>query len=101
MSSIGFRVGERVEVIGSGTGFENSYYAARIIQWARHHVRVRYETLTDDNGEGPLEENVRINSVRPYPANIVAYYSPGDSVDVWHNEGWWRGKYRRFDIVNI
>lgn len=55
MTANGYRVGDRVEVIGSSEGFENSYYAAGIIGWSRRHGTVRYETLVDENDDVPLD----------------------------------------------
>lgn len=97
MAINGYHIGERIEVLGTEQGFENSYYAATIISRSLNYLGVRYETLSDGENEMPLEEFVSANNVRPYPADLDVEFHRGDIVDVWHNDGWWVGRYRRYD----
>ena len=88
-----------MEILGFEPGLENSYYGAEFRDQTNNRVGVVYETLHDDDEE-PLYEQAPYRNVRPYPARIEAQLSPGDEVDVWFNDGWWQGRYRRYDADN-
>lgn len=85
-----FAVGSRVEVIGRGLAFHNSFYAATLIEVDERKGWVEYEALVDDQGERVIEE-VRLRRLRPFPPLVVIQLSVGDIVDVYDRGGWWRG----------
>ena len=85
-------IGNRVEIIGRDDGMENSFYAGSIVGFTWNaRVRVKYETLTDYNGQPLIEEFTR-SDIRPYPANVNVIIRVGDLVDAWSGDGWWMGK---------
>ncbi|KAL4559759.1 hypothetical protein LXL04_031904 [Taraxacum kok-saghyz] len=53
-----------------------------------------YDTLHDDDGK-QLEELISIRRLRPPPPKVDARMVIAGLVDVWHNEGWWVGRYTR------
>lgn len=84
-----FQIGSRVEIIGKGPVFHNSFFAARLLDMNERKAWVQYETLIDDQGEHVIEE-VRLRQVRPYPGMVVIQLDVGDIVDVYDRGGWWR-----------
>ncbi|KAL4587768.1 hypothetical protein LXL04_000642 [Taraxacum kok-saghyz] len=61
-----YKVVMRVEIVGHSDGFWNSYYGAKVLRVDQTKLRVIYEELIDDD--------------------------EGDDVDVYDQDGWWRGE---------
>ncbi|KAL4591703.1 hypothetical protein LXL04_004674 [Taraxacum kok-saghyz] len=72
--------GMRVEVIGHGDLYVNSYYAATVLHSDQQNVAVSYEERFNHNGEH-LEEEIDVKHVRPYPPDVENYLNEGDNVD--------------------
>ena len=90
----------RVEVIGNEPGMENSLYEATALLLIPRKVQIVYETLDDDDEGEPLIELANFENIRPYPSPVLVDFLPGDDVDVWFHDGWWRGTYDHHEPEN-
>ncbi|CAI9089218.1 OLC1v1023751C1 [Oldenlandia corymbosa var. corymbosa] len=92
-----YKRGDRVEVIDSEEGFEGSYYGAVIVTKLNgDEYIVTYDTLLKEDLSGPLREVVEADNLRPKPpppeGDQPTRYRLYQSVDVFHNDGWWVGR---------
>lgn len=93
-----FPVGAAVEVRVDDPGFEGSLYEATVegyLPSGRGYV-VAYDTLAsrEDGGGSPLREHVAAAAVRPRPPAAAPprrEFALHETVDAFHNEGWWAG----------
>lgn len=84
--------GSRVEIVGYEGDLKYSFYAGTIVGYTMNaRVVVKYETLSQDNGQARIECFTR-SDIRPYPAGVNVDIGVGDQVDVWDDHGWWFGK---------
>ncbi|KAL4590701.1 hypothetical protein LXL04_003642 [Taraxacum kok-saghyz] len=89
-TKVKYPVATRVEIKGHEDGFLWSYYAARVLRHGNDKYLVKYEELIDDHGE-KVEDWIAIQHIRPYPPKVPYIVDEGDDVDVFDNDGWWRG----------
>ncbi|TVU25754.1 hypothetical protein EJB05_28261, partial [Eragrostis curvula] len=96
-----FPVGTPVEVRSDDQGFQGSYYEATVVGHTpsgRGYV-VAYATLTTQEGAGgePLRERAAAADVRPRPPEEPRRraFAVHETVEAFHNDGWWAGVVRR------
>ncbi|KMT01845.1 hypothetical protein BVRB_9g210360 [Beta vulgaris subsp. vulgaris] len=92
-----FKPGDQVEVCCKEEGFRNSFYPATIISEINtNEYIVQYNTLLTADESHPHREFLSAIDLRPVPPEISAteFYHK-DEVDVYANEGWWKGKVTR------
>ncbi|KAG0600939.1 hypothetical protein M758_11G072200 [Ceratodon purpureus] len=104
-----FKPGDEIEVLSQDSGLRGCWFKATITRRVSKRLKVRYDKLQNEDGEGNLEEwvsawrlagpdksGMRVagrTTVRPFASFNV---SPGDcyigqAVDAWWNDGWWEG----------
>lgn len=104
-----FKAGDEIEILCQDSGLRGCWFKATITRRVSKRLKVRYEKLQNEDGEGNLEEWVSAwrlagpdksgmraagrTTVRPFATFNV---SPGDCsigqpVDAWWNDGWWEG----------
>lgn len=104
-----FKAGDEIEILSQDSGLRGCWFKATITRRVSKRLKVRYEKLQNEDGEGNLEEwvsawrlagseksGIRMTgrtTVRPFATFNV---SPGDCnigqpVDAWWNDGWWEG----------
>lgn len=103
------KVGDEIEILSQDSGLRGCWFKATITRRVSKRLKVRYEKLQNEDGEGNLEEwvsawrlagpdksGMRVagrTTVRPFASFNV---SPGEcnigqAVDAWWNDGWWEG----------
>ncbi|XP_021897991.1 DUF724 domain-containing protein 6-like [Carica papaya] len=87
--------GDEIEVSSGEQGYLGSYYEARVAKKiSKSMFVVEYKTLVEEDGSRPLREVIDIGEIRPRPPMVpfsVEDLSPGDKVDAFDYDGWWRG----------
>jgi hypothetical protein len=104
-----FKAGDEIEILSQDSGLRGCWFKATITRRVSKRLKVRYEKLQNEDGEGNLEEwvsawrlagaeksGIRVTgrtTVRPFATFNI---SPGDCnigqpVDAWWNDGWWEG----------
>nr|GLL42197.1 DUF724 domain-containing protein 3 [Ipomoea trifida] len=93
--TVGFRIGDAVEVTSNDEGFVGSYYEATIVgQLTTGDVYVvEYKNLVTDDFSAPLTENVPLAQIRPQPLQVQStFFDMYQVVDAFDNDGWWVGQ---------
>ncbi|XP_073396843.1 uncharacterized protein [Physcomitrium patens] len=104
-----FKVGDEVEILSQDSGLRGCWFKATITRRVSKRLKVRYDKLQNEDGEGNLEEwvsawrlagpdksGMRVagrTTVRPFASfNVSAgECNIGQAVDAWWNDGWWEG----------
>ncbi|KAL2927731.1 DUF724 domain-containing protein 2 [Bienertia sinuspersici] len=92
-----FKRGDQVEVCCKDEGFQNSFFAATIISEINtNEYIVQYNTLLTDNQHHTHREFLSAVDLRPVPPEIlIERFDLNDEVDVYVNEGWWKGRVKK------
>ncbi|KAG0564630.1 hypothetical protein M758_8G121300 [Ceratodon purpureus] len=104
-----FKAGDEIEILSQDSGLRGCWFKATITRRVSKRLKVRYDKLQNEDGEGNLEEwvsawrlagpdksGMRVagrTTVRPFASFNV---SPGECkigqpVDASWNDGWWEG----------
>ncbi|XP_031099824.1 protein AGENET DOMAIN (AGD)-CONTAINING P1-like [Ipomoea triloba] len=98
VNTVGYRIGDAVEVLSNKEGFVGSYYEATVVgvlPGGRGYV-VQYKTLLTDDFSSPLTETVPADEIRPKSLNVYAdLYYICQKIDAFDNDGWWVGNISR------
>nr|GMC52991.1 DUF724 domain-containing protein 3 [Ipomoea batatas] len=95
LQTVGFRIGDAVEVASNDEGFEGSYYEATVVgQLTTGNVYiVQYKNLMTDDFSAPLTENVPLAQILPQPPQVQStFFNMYQVVDAFDNDGWWVGQ---------
>ncbi|KAK1626217.1 hypothetical protein QYE76_000532 [Lolium multiflorum] len=87
-------VGAEAELRGNDPGFAGSFYEVTITGHlvSSASYTVAYTTLVADDDGGPLEETAAAADVRPRPPPSARRgFAVHDTVEAFHDEGWWAG----------
>nr|GLL41906.1 uncharacterized protein LOC109185225 [Ipomoea trifida] len=93
--TVGFRIGDAVEVTSNEEGFVGSYYEATIVGQLTtgDAYVVEYKNLVTDDFSAPLTENVPLVQIRPQPLQVQStFFDMYQVVDAFDNDGWWVGQ---------
>nr|GMC86746.1 DUF724 domain-containing protein 3 [Ipomoea batatas] len=76
LQTVGFRIGDAMEVASNDEGFEGSYYEATVVgQLTTGNVYiVQYKNLMTDDFSAPLTENVPLAQIRPQPPQVQSTF---------------------------
>ncbi|KAF6139777.1 hypothetical protein GIB67_024054 [Kingdonia uniflora] len=100
-----FVLGQEVEVRSIENGFRGSWYPATIFQTPlklsgpeSNQVEIEYASLLDpERASKLLREIALICNLRPKPPDMSnESFRLGEEVDVYHNDGWWKGVVTKF-----
>ncbi|KAL4554293.1 hypothetical protein LXL04_039589 [Taraxacum kok-saghyz] len=89
-----FKVGQPIEIIADGSGFNASYYTGTVVQVYEDYnerVAVRYDKVKDYNGN-PLVDDLPKEDLRPVAPKVDVNLETNNIVNAWDGEGWWNGK---------
>ena len=89
-----FSVGDEIEVNGFQSDRRLCFYVAIIQRLFQTAAIVMFKDLKTED-EQTLIDRVRIEFLRPKPAVFVYEYKGGDAVEIWENNRWYKGKYRK------
>ncbi|XP_031106320.1 protein AGENET DOMAIN (AGD)-CONTAINING P1-like [Ipomoea triloba] len=92
--TVGFRIGDAVEVTSNDEGFMGSYYEATVVGQLTGDVYiVEYKNLVTDDFSAPLRENVPLAQIRLQPPQVQStFFNMYQVVDAFDNDGWWVGQ---------
>ncbi|KAL4561901.1 hypothetical protein LXL04_034084 [Taraxacum kok-saghyz] len=90
-----YGIGEYVEVMDLGEGFEDAYFGAVVMETMPGRRKVRYDSLMINDKTTPLEEIVTLRKRRPYPPDVNVKIGLGDIVDARYKVGWCLDRYER------
>lgn len=97
-----FPVGSAVEVRSNDVGFKGAWFEATITKTLASSHIVVYSSLLADDSSQPLEEKVPLSMIRPRPppADPAAVFGLHQSVEAFHNEGWWKGVVTKLPMID-
>ncbi|XP_014518414.1 uncharacterized protein LOC106775754 [Vigna radiata var. radiata] len=110
-----YKVDDKIELLCQDSGIRGCWFRCTVVQVARKQLKVQYEDVQDEDGNGNLEEWVSAfkcarpdklgmrhsgrPTIRPTPTleERELAVEVGHAVDAWWSDGWWEGVVTRID----
>ncbi|BAT88521.1 hypothetical protein VIGAN_05203500 [Vigna angularis var. angularis] len=110
-----YKVDDKIELLCQDSGIRGCWFRCTVVQVARKQLKVQYEDVQDEDGNGNLEEWVPAfkcarpdklgmrhsgrPTIRPTPhlEEQELAVEVGHAVDAWWSDGWWEGVVTRID----
>ncbi|OIW04257.1 hypothetical protein TanjilG_00817 [Lupinus angustifolius] len=104
-----YKIDDKIEFLCHDSGIRGCWFRCTVLQISRKLLKVQYDDLQDEDGNGNLEEWIPTYklampdklemrhsgrpTIRPAPAYVEQELAieVGTAVDAWWSDGWWEG----------